>query len=214
MATLNLWKNVQVAMQSAISATVSITGITKASPGVATTGSAHGWSNGDFIYVVSNGMWQLNGRVFRISAASGSTFTFEGQDTTLFDTFTSGTAQKLTLGTSITTALDWSGSGGGFAFIDATTIHGNQRVQTPGLPEPVTYTFNNIWDPSDSGQVAMKSASDSQALRAFKVTFSSGAIVVFAGYVGYSATPGGSAQDKVTAQAVISAYGPLTQYSS
>ena len=87
-------------------------------------------------------------------------------------------------------------------------------MQTPGLPEPVSYTFNNIWDPSDTAQVAMKAASDTQAQRAFKITFSTGAIVVFSGFVGYSATPGGSAQDKVTSQATISAYGPLTQYSS
>lgn len=214
MATLNLWKNVAVAMQSAIGTGIAISGVTKASPAVVTTGSAHSYSNGDFVYVTANGMWQINGRVFRITAASGSTLTLEGQDSTLFDTFTSGYVYKLTYGTSITTALDWQGSGGGFSYIDATTIHGNQRVQTPGLPEPVSYTFNNIWDPSDAAQVAMKAASDTQAQRAFKITFSTGAIVVFSGFVGFSATPGGSAQDKVTSQATISAYGPLTQYSS
>lgn len=111
MATLNLWKNVAVAMQSAIGTGIAISGVTKASPAVVTTGSAHSYSNGDFVYITSNGMWQINGRVFRITAASGSTLTLEGQDATLFDTFTSGYVYKLTYGTSITTALDWAGAG-------------------------------------------------------------------------------------------------------
>ncbi len=215
MATVRKWSNVAVAMQSAIAATVSISGITKASPGVVTTGSAHGYTTGDFVYLSVQGMFQVDGRVFRISAASGSTFTLEGIDTTAFETFSSGTAQKLTFGTSITTALTMNASGGSSGFIDTTTIHGNVKTQVPGTPEAITYTFDNLWDPADAGQVAMKSASDSQAIRSFKLTFGTGGpIVCFAGYVSFVGAPGGQAQDKVTSPATITAFGTLSQYSS
>ena len=214
MATVNLWKNVAVAMQSAITAGTSISSLTKANPGVATTGSAHGWSTGDYVLLSTQGMYQVNNRVVRLSGASGSTFNLEGIDTTNFDTFTSGTAYKITFGTTISTATSMSASGGTFDFIDTTTIHVNQKSQVPGLPNPVTYSFDNLWDPGDAGQIAMKTASDGSAQRAFKFTFSSGAVVVFSGYVGFSGSPTGSAQDKVVSPAVITQFGTLTNYSS
>jgi hypothetical protein len=161
-------------------------------------------------------MFQVHGRVFRVTSAATDTFALEGCDSTLFDTFSSGTAQKLTFGTSITTALDWSSSGGGFDQIDTTTIHAGQKSSIPGLPAAMAFNFNSIWDPADAGLIALKTASDSQAQRAVKLTFGTGgAIVVFNGYVGCSMAPGGSAQDKVTTQVTISSTGASpTAYSS
>ena len=215
MATPRKWSNVAVAMQSAIASAVTISAITKASPGVVTTGTAHGYSNGDIVYLSVQGMYQLDGKVARITSASGSTFTLEGIDTTLFDTFTSGSVQKLTLGTSITTATTINASGGDFDFIDTTTIHANQRSQIPGLPNPATFTFDNIWDVSDAGLLAMKAASDNQTIRAFVFTFGTGGQkMYFAGYVGASLIPTGSAQGLVTTQTTITAYGTATYYAS
>lgn len=202
-------------MQSAIATAVTITGITKASPGVVTTSAAHSYSNGDIVFLSVQGMYQVDNKVVRISAASGSTFTLEGVDTTSFDTFTSGTVQKLTMGTSITTATTINSSGGDFDFIDTTTIHANQKTQVPGLPNPATFTMDHIWDVSDAGLLALKAASDAQALRAFSFTFGTGGKrVYFAGYVGASLLPGGSAQDKVTTPAVITMFGTPTYYAS
>ena len=220
MATVTKWSNVAVAMQSALAAAKTISGITKAAPGVVSS-TAHGYSNGDYVFLTINGMWQLNGRVFRVASVATDTFQLEdvsggtGISTASFDTFTSGTAEKITFGTSITTAVDMSVGGGNFAQIDTTTIHGNQKTSVPGLPDAMTFTFNNLWDPTDAGQSAMKSASDAQAKRAFKYTFGvGGKIMVFAGYVGFAGAPAGSAQDKVTTQAVITADGTPTYYSA
>jgi hypothetical protein len=208
------WSNVAIGMQSAIAATKTITAITKASPGVVTA-TAHGYGNGDYVYLAVQGMYQVNGIVVRVASSATDTFALESIDSTLFDTFSSGTAQKLTFGSSITTATSMSSSGGNFAFIDTTTIHVNQKSQIPGLPEPISYTFDNLWDAADAGQIAMKSASDAQSQLAFKFTFGSGGpIMVFAGYVGYTGAPGGQAQDKVTSQAVITAFGRPVYYAS
>lgn len=213
MATVRKWSNVAVAMQSAIAADVTITNITKASEGVVT--ATNTYTAGDYVYLKIQGMFQLNERVARIKTASGTGFTLEGIDTTNFDTFSSGTCAKLTFGTSITTATSLSSSGGDFDFIDTTTIHGNAKTQIPGLPNPATYTFENIWDVSDAGLLAMKAAADAQGIRAFKFTFGTGGqIMVFAGYVGASLLPGGSAQDKVTTSAVITMNGSPSYYAS
>lgn len=214
MPTVRKWSNVAVAMQSAIGAAQTITGITAASPGVVTTSGTLP-SNGDFVLLTVQGMHQVNSRVFRVAGATGSTFELEGEDTSSFDAFSSGSFQVITYGTSITTGTNISSSGGGFQFIDTTTIHGNSRTQVPGLPDAATYTIDNIWDISDAGLLAMKAASDAQAQRAFKFTFGTGGqIMAFNGYCGANLLPGGSAQDKVTTQTVITMEGTPTYYAS
>ena len=214
------WSNVAIAMQSALAAAKTITAITKASPGVVSS-TAHGYSNGDYLVLTVNGMWQLHGRVFRVCNVATDTFQLEdvsggtGLSTADFDTFSSGTAQKITFGTSITTATSMNVSGGDYAMIDTTTIHGNQKSEVPGLPNSLSMSFDNLWDPTDAGQAAMKAASDAQAIRAFKIVFGTGGkVMVFAGYVGFAGAPAGSAQDKVTSQAVITAHGTPTYYSA
>ena len=214
------WSNVAIAMQSALGSALPISGITKAAPGVCTS-TSHGLSNGDYVYLEVQGMWQLNSRVFRVCTSTTNTFNLEdvssgtGISTASFDTFTSGNAYKITFGTSITTATSMQASGGNFAMIDTTTIHGNQKSQIPGLPDPLSMTFDNLWDPTDAGQSAMKTASDTQAKRAFKFTFGTGGkIMVFAGYVGFAGAPAGNAQDKITTQSVITCEGTPTYYSA
>lgn len=214
MSTARKWSNVAVAMQSALATALTITGITKAATGVVTS-AAHGLSNGAYIALTVNGMFQLNDRVARVANVATNTFELEGIDTTLFDTFTSGTAQAVTFGTSITTATSINASGGDFGFIDTTTIHSNAKTQMPSLPNPASFSFENIWDVADAGLLAMKTASDAQAKRAFRFTFGTGGqILVFLGYVGASLLPGGQAQGLVTTQTVITMNGTPSVYSS
>lgn len=214
MATPVVWKNVAVAMQSALAAAKTITAITKANPGVVSS-TAHGYANGDIVFLQIQGMWQLNDKPVRVASVTTDTFALEGVDTTNFETFTSGTAEKVTLGTSITTATNISASGGDFEMIDATTIHANARQQLPGLPNATTFSMDHIWDVSDAGLLAMKEASDNQAKRVFKFTFGSGGkVMLFAGYVGAALLPGGSAQQLVTTSAVITMNGTPTYYAS
>ena len=216
MATVTKWSGVAVAMQSALATALTITAITKANPGVLSyTGTDP--SNGDYVFLLVEGMYQLNEVVARVANvnAGGNTFELEGIDTTLYGTFSSGTAEVITFGTSISTATTVSNSGGSFDFIDSTTIHDLQKTQVPGPAAALSYTMDHLWNPSNAGQIAMKVASDAQARRAFKFTFGTGGkIAVFAGYVGFDNAPGGSAQDKVTSQAVITANGRPTYYAS
>ena len=213
MATAKKWSNVAVAMQSAVATAITITAISKAAEGVVT--ATNTFVAGDFVILSVQGMRQVDDRVFRVKTPTGTNFVLEGEDTTLFDTFTSGTLQKVTLGTSVTTATSLSASGGDFDFIDTTTIHQNVRSQVPGLPSAASYGFDNIWDISDSGLKAMKSASDAQAKRAFMFTFGAGGqIMLFNGYVGASLLPGGSAQQLVTTKTTITMNGTPTYYAS
>jgi hypothetical protein len=214
MATARKWSNVAVAMQSAIAATKTITAISQAGTGVVSA-STHGYSNGDYVLLLVTGMFQLNGRVFRVANQATDTFQLEGENTTNYDAFSAGTAQKLTFGTTISTVTNLSASGADQKFIDTTTIHQNQETNMPGSTSPLSYSIDNIWDVSDAGLVAMKAAYDASAQRAFKFTFGTGGqIMVFNGYVGASLAPTGSAQNLVTTPATITVYGTPTYYSA
>jgi hypothetical protein len=219
MATVTKWSGVAVAMQSALGADKTITAI--AVGATATVTATHDFSAGDYVVFDVLGMHQLNGKVYRVLSVSTTvSFVIEGTggaslDTSDYDAFTSGTVNKITFGNSITTATTMSSSGGDFAMIDTTTIHDNAKTEIPGLPNALSYSFETLWDSSDAGQIAMKTASDAQAKRAFKFTFGTGGkIMVFSGYVGFSGAPTGSAQDKVVTGAVITAHATPTYYAS
>lgn len=213
MATATKWSNIGIAVQSALAAADTITGITKANPGVVTA-TAHGLNNGDIVVLTVSGMYQLDGRVVRIANKTTDTFELEGVNTTSFDTFTSGTAEAITFGTTVATATSVSASGGDFDFIDVTTIHDNVKKQIPGLANPSTFTFENIWDVSDAGLVALKDASDTQGKRAVRFTFANGQKLYFTGYIGATLLPTGNAQEVVKTSVVVTMFGRPTVYSA
>lgn len=215
MATVSTWSNVGVTMQSALATALTITAISKASPGVVSyTGTDP--ANGDFVKLLVQGMYQVNERVFRVANVNtgSNTFELEGENTTSYDTFSSGTAEVITFGTTLATATGLSASGGDFNFIDTTTIHDNVAKQIPGLASAIVYNFENLWDPADAGLAALKAASDTKAQRAIKIAFANGYKVVFLGYVGATLLPVGSAQDKVTTPVAITMNGRPTAYTT
>ncbi|MDD5702479.1 MAG: ubiquitin-activating E1 FCCH domain-containing protein [Dehalococcoidales bacterium] len=68
-----------------------IKGVTKANPGVITTASAHGFTNGDevFIYNVA-GMREVDGKVFTVTNATTNTFGLSGVNTSGYGAYVSG----------------------------------------------------------------------------------------------------------------------------
>lgn len=213
MAIITKWSNVAVSVQSALAVAKTISAISKALPGVVSS-TAHGYANGDYVLIEAQGMYQLNNRVMRVSAVATDSFTLEGEDTTNYADFTSGTAKKITFGTTLATLTNINASGGDFDFIDTTTIHDSIKTQIPGLANPSTYSFESFWDPSDSGLVALKSASDSQSQRALLFSFANGQKFVFNGYVGASLAPTGSAQDLIKTSVVFTALGGPKAYAN
>lgn len=212
---VSLWTKVAIAIQSALATALAISAISKANPGVVSyTGTDP--SNGDYVLLTVTGMFQLDSRVVRVAGvdAGANTFQIEGEDTTLYDTFVAGTAEDITFGTNLATATTLSASGGDFKFEDTTTIHDDRDTQVPGNASPAVYTFENIWDVSDAGLVALKAASDNKAKRAVRITFANGQKVLFNGYIGATLLPGGSAPGKVTTPTVITMHGRPTVYAT
>ena len=209
------WSKVAVAVQSALAAAVTINSISLASTAVVGyTGTDP--VNGDYLLLKVQGMYQVNNRVFRAANVNGAgnTVELEGENSTSYDAFSSGTFQVITFGTTMTTAVGLSASGGEFEFLDTSTIHDSVKTQIPGQAEPASYVFDNLWDPADTALLAFKAASDNQAERAVRFTFAGGEKVLFNGFIGATLLPTGNAHELVKTGVTVTMLGRPTLYAT
>jgi len=207
-------------MESAIATAVTITAITKAAPGVISA-TGHTFANGDIVLLDVQGMVELNGRLFKVVNVVAST-SFQvagidgttGIDTTLYSTFSSGTAKKVTLGTSITGVQDFSFSGGDIKTVDTTTVNDLVDTQIVVGAAAQSADLTMQWDPSAAAQQAMITAFQTRSNKGFKVMWPDGAFVLWYGTVGYTGAPGGGKQGVTTSPAKITMLGGLTVCAS
>ena len=210
---VSTWSNVAVSVESALAAGVAITAISKANPGVASTATTP--TAGEYVLLTVQGMHQVDGRVFRVGTVVPATsFQLEGENTTDYGTFTSGTYQTITFGTSVSTITGVTASGGEWEFDDVTTIHETQRSQIPTVASAMTFSMESIWDAADTGLAALEAASKLKDTRAVHIAFSNGQRVLFNGYVGLTMVPVGEAHRKVTTPLVFTVQRRLTRYAT
>ena len=207
------WSGVQVAVQSALATAETITGISKASPGVVTH-SGTDPSDGDYVLLSVQGMFQINSRVFRVANASSGSFELEGEDTTDYETFSSGTFQVVTLGTTLSSITNVSPSGGEPEFADTTTIHDLIRTQVPTVTSALSFGMTSRFDPSDTALQALNVASKKLEQRVVRFTFKNGSVLVFNGFVSFPYIPTGQAQGLVESPLTFTVDGQPTVYAS
>lgn len=195
MSEAPVWAKVGVDIQSALAASLTVSGISKANGAVLSYAAGDtDPSNGDYFLIEAVGMSQINNMVVRVSAvdAAANTFVCEGLDSTNFDTFVSATAKKITFGKSFSTMLDLSMSGGEVKYTDDTDMHSEMDSEVPVGFTALKATSNNRFVPNDAALLECQSASRAKSPRAILVRFANGAKV--AGYVsvGASLAPTGS----------------------
>lgn len=210
---VSMWSKVGIAIQSALAAADTISAITKANPGVVTA-TAHGLNDGDYVLLTATGMHQVDGRVYRVANKTTDTFELEGENTSAYDTFTAGTAEAITFGTTLAATLSLAASGGEARMENVTTIHDDRDIEVPGNFSAASYQLDNIWDVADAGLVALKYASDNKLKRAIKITFANAQKILFTGYIGCNLLATGSAPGKVTTPVTISIFGRPVVYST
>ena len=210
------WTNVGVDVQTALSAPVVVSGITKATPGVVTYTGATVPAVGDYIVFTANGMMQVNDRIFRVANvnAAGKTFELEGEDTTLYDNFTSGSFQVITFGASFQTVQTVNVSGGDYDKIDTTTIHDQNKKNALGAAQPMSISMTNLFDLTDPGFLECNKAYKSKSKRALRLRFGTGPRVCFVGYVGAAGIPTGQAQGAVQTPVSVEAQNLPTVFPS
>lgn len=165
---------------SAYTAPIAVTAVSNAAAAVVTTGAAHTYANGDFVEI--NNGWFTN-RVFRILAASGSTLTLEGMDTTSTTLYpasgAAGTIRRATTFTRITSPMQPQTSGG-----DPNTVNYRftDQVQTFTITDgfaPVVETLGIDADAiASQGYLALRALTASGAVSCLRKTLRSGGLIL------------------------------------
>lgn len=214
MADPIFWSNVQIKVGDTHATALTVTAISKANPGVVTyTGTDP--VNGDFVIMEVTGMVELTKRVFRVANVNGAgnTFELEGEDTTTYSTFVSGTATPVATYQSMTTVQDVTASGGDPEFADVTTVHNQIRRRVPTVFSPSSYQFGNIFDATDAALLRLIAISKSRTPEAIVFTFSNNAQFAFLAYAAASGAPIGAAQDVVKTNVTLESQGLPNVYA-
>lgn len=209
------WSNVGIDVQTALGTALTITDISKAATGVATyTGTDP--VDGAYVLMSVQGMYQVNDRVMRIGNVNttAKTFELEGEDTTDYDTFVSGSAQVITFGASFSSVQNIAVSGGDPEFADTTTIHDNVRKRTPVIVSPLSFSMTNLFNLSDAGFIECNKAYKAKAKRAIRLRFGTGARMVLVGYPAAAGVPTGQAQGVVQTTVSIEAQNIPSVYAT
>ncbi|QZA80184.1 phage tail protein [Deefgea piscis] len=195
----------KIFIQSAIGAAQNVTGLTLAKPPVATAQTTAP-ANGDYVAFLNMvGPSQLNDGLVKAANVNGPAKTFElkDQDTTGYSALISGQMQVVTLGTELTTASEFSFSGGGQQFAEYKVLSETTKRKIPTETDGIETQVKVLWDPMDAVQVRLRQASDTRQKLAMKIQYPNGLEMLFFGYIGFSGTPEGGGNEVHTATVSI-----------
>lgn len=152
-------KNVRTRIQTALSAAITITAISKASEAVIT--ATNTLSAGDWVVIRGvTGMTEINERVVRVKTPTGSTFVAEGLDSIDFTTYVSGgSAYEVTTFATLDNITSLNFSDNPAAKQDITAISDTSIKETNGLKGAPTASFGINADPLGAGVIALRNAS-------------------------------------------------------
>jgi hypothetical protein len=185
-------RGVRVEIAATYSSPKTVTAVTLASPGVATS-AAHGMANdtvGYFSGVV--GMVQLENQAARVKNQATNTFDLQGLNTTNYTAFTSGTFTPVATWSTLAEATSYSLGGGASDKLDVTTLIDIVRKEELGLLPVQSVTMNVIAQDTPSAAMQLiESAVQSQSQVLVRITLGNGAVRVFRGE---PSTPGEDVQ--------------------
>jgi hypothetical protein len=193
-----------------------VSAITNANPGVATS-TSHGLTNGALVSVVS-GWSNLNNRVVRVAGSAANAFNLDGIDTTstaLFPTGSGGgSVTEITQFTQISQIMEFTTSGGDQQFANFSFLEQSFESQIPTITSAMSISIGIADDPSLPGYQALQAASDARAVRAVRLQLPDGSFILYQGYVSFNSTPTLSKGQVMQVRATISLQGKPVRYAS
>ena len=159
-----------------------VSAVTQASPGVATS-TAHGLANKSVGYLaVVSGMVQLEGQAARVANQAANTFELEDIATTDYPAFTAGTFVPVTAWSTVSRAASYDIGGGDADPIDTTVLLDTIKQNANGLLAAQTVKIDLKLDTTDDEALGLvRAAALSQAYMVFRITLSDGAQRIFRG---------------------------------
>ncbi len=156
-----------------------ITAITVGNPAIVTS-AAHGLSNGDVVMLASivGTMSVLNGTSRVVSNVTANTFALLDANTTGLTYTSGGTATPQTY-TKINGVVSYSGLDGAPSELDTTDLDSTAMEYISGLIDEGKFSFEIKTLNADAGQLALRAARTSGAVKSIKLLFPDAVVATF-----------------------------------
>lgn len=181
-----------LAIASAYASSITVTAASNAANAVLT--ATNTLTAGDLIEVTSG--WNgLNGRIFRILSATGTTVTLEGVDadttnTTLYPAGSGiGSIRKINTFTQVQQVTEFSTTGGDLQYTTFDYLEETFQRQIPTVNSPQTIAMKIGDDITLPGFIALRTVSRTRAVTAMRLTLPNGNIVLYNAIFGMNETP-------------------------
>lgn len=205
------------ALATSYAAADTVTAVTNANPGVATTAAPHGIADGAFIEVTS-GWSKLNNRIVRADNAAGTSITYEGIDTSNTQTYPAGSGigsiREITNWTQVSQILECTTSGGDMQFVTYSFLEQDFESQLPTQSSPMSIEMTIADDDTLPGFLALKAVAETRNLVGLRATLPNGSLILFNGYVSFNETPTMTKGQVMGVKATFNLQGRPVRYAS
>jgi hypothetical protein len=212
---IQLPKGTTYAVASAYLAAIAVSAATNASEAVLTT-ATNTYAVGDIVEFAS-GWPRANLRVFRVKAASSTSVTLEGFDTTSTKIFPAGggagSLRKISTWTPIPFMKSFEVSGGDPKYQTEEFLDYPDEIQLPNGFSATSVTMTIADDPSLPHNAVLQAATDSQAVTAVRAVLPSGAPLFYNGFVGFNPNPA-MGSGAMTVKCGLALQGRVVRYAS
>ena len=204
-----------VSLAATYAASANITAISNAAAAVVT--ATNTLSAGDYVEITS-GWSRLDKKVVRVSAASGTTFTIEGYDTTSTTIYPVGggvgSFRKILTWTQLSQILSSSSSGGEQQFLEYQLLEGDSQKRIPTTKSAAGLSFSVGDDPTLAGYILALAANDDRLPRAAKIDLPSAAKILYNAYVSLNKTPSLTVNEIMACEVTLSLLAEPVRYAS
>lgn len=180
--TTAVGRGVKLEIAATFSAAKTVTGLSLASPGVATS-TAHGLANGTVGYwTVPSGSVQLDGQASRVYNQATNTFDLQGLNTAGFSAWGTGTFTPVATWGTLAEAIGYSIGGGSGDTLDDTRLTDVTKQELNGLLAADTVSVDLLSQTFNSAVMQqLEDASIAQTYVVGRITLADGSVRVFRG---------------------------------
>lgn len=195
---------------------VAASGATNATEAVITTGAAHGINTGEYFEYVC-GWSRASGNIYRAKAASGTTLTAEGLNTS-GSAFPvgggGGTVRRIPSWTQILQILGSTSSGGEQQFTTYQFLESDaeRRLPTNKSASGLTLTIGD--DPTLAGYIMVSEANDDRLARGLRIDLPSGSKLVYSAILSLNKTPSLTVNELMTVEMTASITNSPVRYAT
>lgn len=195
-------------------APISVTSISNAAEAVVTTAN-NTYAVNDIVELTT-GWSRLNGRAFRVKAATATTVTLEAINTTSTVLYpvgsSSGSIRKVMTWVEIPQITTVEFSGGDQSMLDVQFLADDFQRQIPTVKSAISMTLTVADDPAQAFVPVVRSADELRTLQVARLNLVSGGMILYPAYITMSNTPTVSVNELLANTITLAVQGTPTRY--